>query len=943
MGTKSKQTSRQPKRPVIAYFCSHTHWDREWYGTFQEFRMRLVRLVDRLMDLLEDDPDFRCFNLDGQTVVLEDYLEVKPEQRGRLEKLIREGRIAVGPWYILPDEWLVSGEATVRNLLRGRALCREFGAEPATVGYLPDMFGHISQIPQLLRGFGLDNTIMWRGLSGDQWKSELWWDSPDGSRVLAHHLPENVGYCNAAFFYGSLPEEARTLGDSTPYWSMVSSNIEFAAGALGVVLEKLKAPARSNVLLLLNGVDHMEAQPQVPKILKRAAKLYPHVEFRHGTLSEFMDALKKSTPKDLQVIRGEQRSTAMAKGSGEIVLPNILSSRIYLKQANTRCQTLLEKWSEPFCSAAAWVGHEYPAGLLNTGWKWLLRNHPHDSIGGCSTDPVHRQMETRFEWAGEIGEITTGEALYKITQAIKTDDLNANELAFYVFNPLNWVAQDLVTVDLDISAEEWWESTQGITLNRENIHQTVRNLSITEWDGRPVAFEILDIKYMVVHRPWMEVFGPSYQTVRFRVALWAEDLPAMGYRGYRVSLVRKAHRLPNRHGTADIATLSNEHLKAEIQPNGTLRLSGPILGRDVLEGLHYFEDGGDNGDGYTYSPPRHDSIVTSLGGPVQITRLNDEPAIQSVAVDYMLEIPESVTGDRQHRSAVTVSLKVRSVFTLGKKSRRLDVETTLVNAAKDHRLRICFRMKPAGKTHFAETQFDIVERHNAVVQPAEEQWVEDMPLEQSQQSFVAYGPLALANAGLPEYEIVEAPQPVLKLTLLRAVNYLGAGQYPNTIQGGAGPMMETPDQQMLGRSLTFRYSLIPQKGHGVAAETQRQALQHGALWRGVTAYGDDGILPPDKLGFLGVSGANIVMSAVKQVENCPGDFVVRFWNSGSAKSTAQVHWHQKPSAVYMSDLAECLGKRLMVDSKGAVSVPVKPKQIVTLRFVMGREKGGKRG
>ena len=112
-----------------AYYCVGTHWDREWYEPFQEFRMWLVELIDELMDLMDKDPEYRCFHLDGQAVVLQDYLEVRPERRERLVGLLKEGRLIAGPWYDLPDEWLISGESYVRNLMMGMRVCRELGVE----------------------------------------------------------------------------------------------------------------------------------------------------------------------------------------------------------------------------------------------------------------------------------------------------------------------------------------------------------------------------------------------------------------------------------------------------------------------------------------------------------------------------------------------------------------------------------------------------------------------------------------------------------------------------------------------------------------------------------------------------------------------------------------------------------------------------------------------
>ncbi|MGD8516498.1 MAG: hypothetical protein PVG54_05965, partial [Anaerolineae bacterium] len=180
--------------PIRAILVSHTHWDRAWYVPFQVYRVRLVRLIDRLLDLLAREPDFRCFTLDGQMLPVIDYLEVRPERRADLERLVRAGRLSVGPWYVLPDEYLVSPEALIRNLMLGLRLAQGLGAVMRE-GYAPDAFGHIGQLPQILQGCGIGSAVFWRGLGdeGEELGNEFWWQAPDGSRVLAIHLREGYG------------------------------------------------------------------------------------------------------------------------------------------------------------------------------------------------------------------------------------------------------------------------------------------------------------------------------------------------------------------------------------------------------------------------------------------------------------------------------------------------------------------------------------------------------------------------------------------------------------------------------------------------------------------------------------------------------------------------------------------------------------------------------
>ena len=193
MSAPAEEPVADPAAPLTIHVVSHTHWDREWYLPFELFRVKLVRLIDRLLQILAADPGYAYFTLDGQTVVLEDYLEARPERAAELRGYIEQGRVLVGPWYVLPDEFLVSGESLIRNFLRGGQIAAGFGGG-MSVGYIPDPFGHISQMPQILRGFGVDWAVFWRGFGADVPGVEFWWQGPDGTRVLGTRLLS--GYAN---------------------------------------------------------------------------------------------------------------------------------------------------------------------------------------------------------------------------------------------------------------------------------------------------------------------------------------------------------------------------------------------------------------------------------------------------------------------------------------------------------------------------------------------------------------------------------------------------------------------------------------------------------------------------------------------------------------------------------------------------------------------------
>ena len=280
----------------------HTHWDREWYLPFQSFRLKLVGLVDRVLDLLEAEPDF-VFTLDGQLATIDDYLEVRPENEERIRRLVEGGRMAIGPWQTLVDEFLVSGEAIVRNLERGLQHGDELGGV-MPVGYLPDMFGHVAQMPQILRLAGIEHAVVWRGVPAVVDKHAFAWEAPDGSSVRAEYLPE--GYSNAAYLLtvpGGLPKAVEALRETMePFFE-------------------------GDPILAMYGTDHQEPLPELVDVVERANAESDHVQIRIATLGQVLGTVPGTVPGGPSWT-GEMRSGARAN-----VLMNVTSARIDIKAA----------------------------------------------------------------------------------------------------------------------------------------------------------------------------------------------------------------------------------------------------------------------------------------------------------------------------------------------------------------------------------------------------------------------------------------------------------------------------------------------------------------------------------------------------------------------------------------------------------------------------------
>jgi alpha-mannosidase len=878
---------------------SHTHWDREWYLTFESFRTRLVGMVDQLLDLLDRDPGYRCFMLDGQTVVLEDYLEVRPDRRADIERQVRAGRLRVGPWYILPDEFLVGGESLVRNLMRGLRVARRFG-EPMMVGYLPDCFGQIAHMPALLHGFAIENAVIWRGADEGLAKTEFFWRAPDGSEVLTVHLPDGYGIANA------LPAEREALLE-----------------AIGRIRETLEPRATTPYLLLMNGTDHTPAQLELVRIIATANEALTDAELVHGHLPMLFAGIRE--------VMGE-RAGAWPRYQGEFrsgqrahVIPGTLSARMWIKQHNQRCEDLLARWAEPLSLWSAllrkrlgegWREPALPPGppspypshlasvaaLLDVAWRELLRNQPHDSICGCSIDQVHDEMRVRFDRCWQIGEELTRQAMRGLCAQMPSGE----GVGVAVFNPLNGPRTDFVTVLLP---------------RREGEEP----LEVVDESGRAIPCQVL------AHDGRVSPLGPVDQVVsalfHTQIGFVAPDVPGFGYRAFRV-----VYGPPRPAAAGAGGSIENEFFRVTADADdGTLTVLDKLSGRS-LSGLNRFVDGGERGDEYNYCRPARDEIVDHPSRPPHIAVVEAGPSrwTLEVALDYSL--PLALAEDRDDRSTERVECPILSRVSLYPGLRRVDIHSEVENGAQEHRLRVHF---PAGlqtDVSHAEQHFGVLTRPVAVPE-WDETWAEEPVGTYAQKAFVDVSDggrgLMLANRGLPEYEVLPGEDRVtIALTLLRCVGSLARFDLSSR-PGLAGPLVPTPGAQMLGRH-AFDYALIPHEGgwEGFYPEAHRFAVP----MRARRVEDSSGALPGEG-ALLALEGPAFVVSALKRAEDGRG-VVVRLYNVTSGPASGRVRLVEPFLGAELVNMEEALLAEAPLED-GWVRLEAQPNQVLNLRFRTG--------
>ena len=741
-----------------ALLVSHTHWDREWYRTFQGFRARLVDTVDRVLEQIDEDPGFR-FLLDGQTIVLEDYLEIRPGKREALEAACRAGRLAIGPWYVQPDSLLPSGEAHVRNLLQGRRVGSRLGPV-SQVAYTPDSFGHPAQFPQLFSGFGLDAFVYWRGSGNelDALPSEYHWVAPDGSRLLACHLER--AYFGAAM----LPRD--------PAAAVVQ------ARELG---EALAERASGKCVLLMNGIDHAGPDPHTREVAEALAR-ETGWEVVRALLDDFVAAIDDELPEH----RGELLGARTAN-----LLPGVWSTRLPLKLRNRACERALEGAAEPWSALAGFFGLPEERDALRIAWRALLHNQAHDSIGGCSIDRVHAQMTARYDEAEELAEETTRRALERMAGLASDRQTPVGDsLDIAVFNPSPYPRTDLVRFVLDpfpafAPGHTGAEYHPLLTANREDAGFSVDGEPARVIPGDPAGRFLID---------------PASESID--VEFIARDVPAFGWR--RVHLEPAAPAKDEVDTGREIGTAS---LGVSAADDGTLRVR---FGDRTYSGLGALEDMGDRGDSYDFDPVADDAV--RLEG-VEFHRRRHPSGIEQLEVERTLRIPRCLEEDREHRSSETCALRVALEARIVPGVERVDLRIRFENTARDHRLRLLFPTREPTAEFVAATTFDAAIR--STQKPDASRWVHPAPDTFPQQGWVSANGLTLVAPGLPETEV--RSDGTIALTLVRAVGWLSRADL-RTRPGLAGPLLPTPGAQCL-QSIEAELALLP----GVDPATARDA------------------------------------------------------------------------------------------------------------------------
>jgi mannosylglycerate hydrolase len=818
-------------RPTL-YLVPHTHWDREWYLPFQRFRVRLVELIDRVLDTMERDERF-VFTLDGQLATVDDYLEIRPEAAPRIRELVGARRLAIGPWQVLMDEFLVSGETIVRNLVAGLRRGEELGGA-MPVGYLPDMFGHAAQLPQILRRAGIEHAVVWRGVPAVIETHAFDWAAPDGSSVHAEYLAGSYG--NAAYVLevpGALASKAALLH------------------------ERLEPFFGADARLAMLGTDHMVPTPELAELVADANRDGERgVRIELATLADYV---ARSDGERLPRWEGELRSAARAN-----LLPGVASARIDLKAACARAERTLERYAEPLL---ALHGLAWPERLLELAWRRVIENSAHDSICGCSSDEVSRQVLVRFDEARQIGEELAARAARAAAARVERGCVavlnpsprpRADVVQLDLAIPENWPAVSLELPDGTRLATQEVARAEPLLLERElpgreipaflerRLHgrelfgRALNGLSV---EGRRVTFDVapepdpewLDVDDLRTELELAVGGAPDEPwTARIRARprrILFASVPASPLGVTAVRPVAGAVGAPEAVAAGE-RSLGNGRVEVEVESAGTLRIGH-------LGGVGRLVDGGDAGDSYNYAPPVDDLLVEEPVS-VEVTRLAAGPLMGRLAVT------------RRYRWGKLV-VPVETLVELRAGEPFVRIRVSLDNQCSDHRLRFHVPLPRPAEGASAEGQFAVVERGLEVEGGHGEVPLPTFPA----RGFVDAGGMAVLLEHVLEYEVVEGRE--LGLTLLRSIGLISRNDNRYR-EEPAGPEIEIPDAQCRG-PWSVAFALYPHEGewHEAAVLEQAERYQHPFLTE--RGSGQDG---QDLRGGLELEGPGVVLSALRR-------------------------------------------------------------------------------
>ncbi|WP_252217489.1 glycoside hydrolase family 38 C-terminal domain-containing protein [Clostridium sp. VAP41] len=728
------------------YVVPHSHWDREWYFSIEDSNVLLSENIPYLMDVLEGDKEFSSYTFDAQLSIVEEYLKLYPEDRERIEKLIKDKRIFVGPWYTQTDSLLVNKESIVRNLLYGTRLGDKYG-NSMKIGYLPDIFGQNQYLPSILKGFDIEDSILQRGIYTEELNGNLnfTWTSPDGEKVNTNNI--FLGYGPGKF---------------------LDSDDKYIEEKLFPMLEKLEGLNKdSNNILLPAGGDQVLVRKRFPAIVKELNEKQDKYEFILSNYEEFMKDTWKNKKFENE-INGELIACQKSR-----IHNTIKSQRYDIKKGNYDVENKILYILEPLATIGKSLGLKYPTPWIDTMWKLLFDVHAHDSIGGCNSDETNKEIINRIEKVDRITSDLINIIKKQITNAVSKK-----------------LEKDNIILIFNTKIKNSRENVKTVIFTNTNAFE------VTNLNGEKVEFSLIKSEYLsggkqvvVTAEGEKEIELPGYY--RSEILIKNMKLPAIGYKTLLINEVEKMEE--------DILMMQasnhieNEVFKVEVEA-GVISILNKITGEKTINAL-YFEEDEDTGDSYDFSPTEDGkvSVINEFevlevkkSKAIQVMKLHHKKGEREIETVIELRFGEEFIRVNHKINNTIENHRVRIVLNTGinSKSSLSDEGYSLIERNNENKYINTWR-----EEGFAEAPVPVYALENMVSLKKEDR---------------LYTVMA---KGIKEYEVLEDSK--IALTLFRSVGLLGKDNLlwrPGRASGINNKVVYTKDAQML-KEMSFEYAI----------------------------------------------------------------------------------------------------------------------------------------
>lgn len=838
----------------------HSHWDREWYFTTSRSKVYLMKDLGDVLDTLESDPEFKYFMVDAQGSLLDDYIKWRPQDKERITKLVKMGKLVIGPWYTQTDQLVISGESIVRNMYYGMKRCESFG-KYMNVGYVPDSFGQSGNMPQIYREFGIEDTLFWRGVSDDMVEhTDFNWKGDDGSVVFTTQIP--FGY----YIGGKIPEDPK---ENDEFWEKEC-------------LEKAGGRSATRHIYFPNGFDQAPIRTNLPQLIKERNEKDPENEYVISCIEDYIKDVKSEKP-ELEEVQGE---LVIAKHMR--IHKSIFSSRSDLKVMNTQIQNYVTNVMEPLLTISYNLGNEYPHEAVAEIWKLLFENSAHDSIGSCISDTANEDVYVRYKQARDIA-INLVELHSRL---IATNVKNSADMTFTLINTLPQKREDTVIVKTYVPGGKF-----------AIVDEKGNNVDYTIIQSRDLTDYVLS--QIITIDPSRKFYIPDH-VFEVTMAIKANDVPALGYVQYSVDTEKDSHK-----EMEEKSVFENEYYTIEVEKDGSLTIV------DKENNVTYKNQGilvenGDDGDSFNYSPPRKDLEVFSNESESSV-KISGSDVYSQAVIHFDMVVPENL--EERAEGKVSVTMPVDMTVALRKGSKVIDFNVKVDNKGLSHRLCVVFDSQIVSAFNYADQQFGLIKRPNyyekemklymeSMNNRSEKKtgiqelanWANDQSTWQEPpisieptQSYISLTDgktgVAVIPQGVREYEVLDDSK--IRLTLFRTYGFMGKENLiyrPGRASGER--IIETPAAQLL-KQMEFNFGFTTYAGDINDADIDTLAKQYDTNME-VYTYAEflNGRLifsqreiegKNDIVHSLFETEGNLVVSAIKKAEEDDG-YIIRLYN-----------------------------------------------------------------